>query len=267
MAIAGLASYFTVAQWLKATNPTVVAALSANRYAYIDPTWMMATMVLFPALLAQWLLLLAPGTQSARLRWRIAPLAVTIIAALGVVSAALGTGLLTSIYARFTVAYVVALATALALVSPTVWPAVARRALVGYAAVAAAAALSYNIDLFYFGRLVDRYSEPGMIDADDPATGWPPVTAGNSVRLYLKWLAGADYARDVVVPIYDNYRLTLAFYSYFRSDRRTVLYHRLDPWDGWLPYPCPVVARTMAQIRDPQDRMFLAFLGKRYCVP
>ena len=268
MAVVLLASYFTVAQWLKATNPTVAAALGANRYAYIDPSWMLATMVLFPALLAQWLLLLAPGTQSARLRWRIAPLAVTIIAVLGLVSAALGTGLLTSVYARHTAPYVVALAAALALVSPRAWPAAARRALVGYAAVAAAAILSYNVDLFYFGRVVDRYTTLGLIDIDDPAAGWPRATAENGARrTYLKWLAGSDYARDVVVPIYDWHRLALAFYSYFRSDRRTVLYHRLDRTGDWRPYPCPVVARTLAETPDPQDRMFLAFLGKHYCVP
>jgi hypothetical protein len=268
MAVVVLASYFTVAQWLKATNPTVTAALGANRYAYIDPGWMVATMVLFPALLAQWLLLLAAGTQSARLRWRIGPPAVILIGVLGVVSAALGTGLLTSVYARHTAPYILAVAVALALVAPLAWPAAARRALVAYAAVAAAAILSYNLDLLYFGRLVDRYAAPGLIDVDDPAAGWPHASAENGVRrTYLKWLAGADYARDVVVPIYDWHRLALAFYSYFRSDRRTVLSHRLDRQGDWLPYPCPAVARTLADARDPQDRMFLAFLGQKYCVP
>lgn len=269
LAVVLLASYFTVAQWLKATNPTVAAALGANRYAYIDPAWMVATMVLFPSLLAQWLLLLAPGTRSARLRWSIHPLVVTIIGGLGIVSAALGTGLLTSVYARHTAPYVLALAAALALVSPPVWPALARRALVAYAAIAAAAILSYNADLFYFGRLVDRtMTKPGLIDADDPATGWPHATAeGGGRRTYLKWMAGANYTRDVVVPIYDWHRLALAFYSYFRSDRRTVLYHRLDRQGDWLPYPCPAVVHTLAETRDPQDRMFLAFLGKNYCVP
>jgi len=268
MAVVVLAGYFTVSHWLKATNPTVLAALGTNRYAYIDPTWMLATMVLFPALAAQWLLLLAPGTQAARLRWRIAPLAVTIIAALGIVSAALGTGLLTSVYARHTAGYILALATVLALVAPATWRIAARPALLGYAAVAAAAIVSYNADLFFFGRFVDRYTTPGLVDIDDPAKGWPPITSDNAPRrTYLKWFAGTDYARDVVAPIYDWHRLALAFYSYFRSDRQTVLYHRLDRPGDWLPFPCPVVARTLADTHDTQDRMFLAFLGKNYCVP
>jgi hypothetical protein len=129
LAVVLLASYFIMGVLLKATNPTVIAAFAINRYAYIDPSWMLATMALFPALAAQWLLLIAPGTQAARLRWRIAPLAVAIIAALGVVSAALGTGLLTSTYARHTAAYILALATVLALVAPKDWFAPARRAL------------------------------------------------------------------------------------------------------------------------------------------
>jgi hypothetical protein len=268
LAVVLLASYFIMGVLLKATNPTVIAAFAINRYAYIDPSWMLATMALFPALAAQWLLLIAPGTQAARLRWRIAPLAVAIIAALGVVSAALGTGLLTSTYARHTAAYILALATVLALVAPKDWFAPARRALLGYAFVAAAAIASYNADLFFFGRLVDRYTAPGLIDIDDPAQNWPPSTNENAgPRTYLKWFAGADYTRDVVVPIYDWHRLALAFYSYFRSDRRTVLYHRLDRKGDWIPFPCPVVARTLAGSVDPQDRLFLAFLGQKYCIP
>lgn len=70
-----------------------------------------------------------------------------------------------------------------------------------------------------------------------------------------------------MVPIYDWHRLALAFYSYFRSDRRTVLYHRLDRKGDWIPFPCPVVARTLAGSVDPQDRLFLAFLGQKYCIP
>ena len=268
MAVAVLAGYFATSHWLKATNPTVVAALANNRYAYIDPTWMLATMVLFPALAAQWLLLFAPGTQSARLRWRLSATAVTIVGGLGVASAALGTGLLTSVYARHTAPYILATAAAAALVSPPDWLTSARRALMTYAAVAAAAALSYNVDLLYFGHLVDRYTTHGLVDIDDPAAGWPtPRTDNNALRNYAKWASGADYARDVVVPIYDWHRLALAFYSYFRSHRQTVLYHRLDRSGDWLPFRCPVVARTLADTDDPQDRMFLAFLGDKYCVP
>jgi hypothetical protein len=266
MAAIVLGGYGLVSLRLGATNPTVAAALAGNRYAYIDPSWMVATMVVFPALAAQWLLLLAPGTQSA-LRWRIGPRVVTVIAGLGVAAALLSTGLLTSVYARHTAPYVLALAVMLALVAPADWVAPARRTLMAYAAVAAASAVSYNIDVFYLGRLVDRYSAPGLIDIDYPAAQWPGASAESTVlRRYAKW-AAADYTRDVVVPIYDWHRLALAFYSYFRTDRRTVLYHRLDRRGDWLPFHCPVVARTLAETSDPQDRMFLAFLGQKYCVP
>jgi hypothetical protein len=269
MAVVLLAGYFVAGHWLKATNPRVLAAFAVNRYAYIDPSWMLATMALFPALAAQWLLLLAPGTQGARLRWRIAPRAIAVIAGFGVVSAALGTGLLTSVYARHTAAYIMALAAVLALVAPMAWLAPARQALLAYAVVAGTAIVSYNIDLFFFGRFTDRYAAPGLVDIDDPGNGWPVATNENSGRrTYLKWFAGADYARDVAVPIYDWHRLALAFYSYFRTDRRTVLYHHLDRPGDWLPFPCRVVARTLAETDDPQDRMFLAFfLEQKYCVP
>jgi hypothetical protein len=50
MSLLLLAAYFATSRWLPATNPTVVAALAANRYDFIDPSWMLATMVLFPAL-------------------------------------------------------------------------------------------------------------------------------------------------------------------------------------------------------------------------
>jgi hypothetical protein len=268
MAVVVLASYFIVGHWLKADNPTVIAGFAANRWSYIDPAWMVATMAMFPALAVQWLLLLAPGSEAARLRWRIAPLAVIVIAVLGVALAAFGTGLLTATYARHTAAYILALATVLALVAPQRWMVPAQRALLAYAAIAATAAASYNIDMVFFGRVVDGYTTPGLVDVDDPANTWPPTPLEPSaMRTHLKWFAGADYARDVVVPIYDWHRLALAFYSYFRSDRRTVLYHRLDRGGDWIPFPCPVVARTLAGSGDPQDRMFLAFLGRKYCVP
>jgi hypothetical protein len=267
MAIMLVLAYFATSHWLKATNPTVVAALSVNRYAFIDPTWMTATLVLFPALAAQWLLLLAPGAWSARLRPRLRPLAVWIIAALGVWCAASGTGLLTWLFARHTAPYIVALAAALALVAPAAWLTQAPRALIGYAAVIGAAIISYNVDLVYFGRAVDRYTKPGLVDIDDAAADWPrTATASHGLRNYLKWAAGADYERDVVVPIYDWHRAALAFYSFFRSGRQTVLFHRLDRRGDWLPFHCPAVARTLSDTRDPQDSAFLAFLGEKYCV-
>jgi hypothetical protein len=267
MGVLLLLAYFATSRWLKATNPTVIAALAVNRYAFIDPTWMVATLVLFPALAAQWLLLLAPGAASARLRPRFSPGAIWIIGLVGGAFAACGTGLLTWLFARHTAPYILALATALALVAPAVWLVDTRRALIAYAAVIAAATLSYNVDLLLLGRFVDRYARPGLIDIDDPAAGWlASPTANNALRNYFKWAAGDDYVRDVVVPIYDWHRAALAFYSFFRSGRQTVLFHRLDRRGDWLPFHCPAVAQTLADTRDPQDRMFLAFLGDKYCV-
>lgn len=264
-----LAGFFATSHWLKATNPTVISALSVNRYNFIDPRWMLATVAMFPALAMQWLLLIAPGTQSARLRWRISPIAVLIFAALGVWFAAAGTGLLTWLYTRHTAPYVLALAVAFALVSPLVWLDHARRPLMAYAAVLGVAAISYNVDLFLFGRFVDRYTAPGFVDVGDPASGWPPLDRGTyGIRSYLKWAAGADYQRDVVVPIFDRYRVTLAFYSFYRSDRRTILFHPLGSRGDWLPFHCAAITRTLAGgNHDPQDRRFLTFLGEHYCVP
>jgi hypothetical protein len=268
MCVLLLAAFFATNHWLKATNPTVVAALAVNRYNFIDPRWMLATMVVFPALAAQWLLLIAPGTQAARLRWRISPIAVVVIAAFGLWFAAAGTGILTWLYTRHTAPYILALAVAFALVSPGEWLAQARRPLMVYAAILCVAAISYNVDLFLFGRFVDRYTAPGLTNVDDPASGWPrPFRDPHGTHNYLKWAAGADYQRDVVVPIYDWYRVTLAFYSFYRSDRQTILFHPLGRRGEWLPFHCSSITRTLAGNHDPQDQKFLAFLGKHYCIP
>lgn len=269
MTVLLLAAYLATSRWLSATNPTVLAALAVNRYDFIDPSWMLTTLVLFPALAAQWLLLLAPGTQSARLRWRLSPRAILIVAALGLWFAAAGTGLLTWLLARHTAPYVLALAMVLALASPSVWLIQARRPLMLYAAIAAVAAISYNVDLFLFGRFVDRYLTPGVVDVEALRSApWPPQYAGPAgVRGYFKWAAGPDYLRDVVVPTYDWYRVTLAFYSFFRSNRQSVLYHPLGGPGDWLPFDCATVARTLTRVHDPQDQMLLTFLGERYCVP
>jgi hypothetical protein len=264
-----LLAYAATSRFLPATNPTVIVTLAANRYDFIDPSWMMATIVLFPAFAALWLLLLAPGTQSAGLRWRVGWPAIVAIAALGVWFAAACTGPLAWVYARHTAGYVLALALALALVWPSRWVEQARRPLMAYAVVIAAAVISYNVDLFVFGRFVDAHAKPGAIDVDeDSSVGWPPrLTGVSAMRSYFKWGAGADYQRDVVVPLYDWYKLTLAFYSYFHSDRQSILFHEMRRHGDWIPYSCPAVARTLALPHDPQDRWFLSFLGSHYCVP
>ncbi|MGQ0582407.1 MAG: hypothetical protein ACT4O6_10755 [Reyranella sp.] len=261
-----IVAYFVTSRWLSATNPTVLAALAVNRYDYLDPRWMAATMVLFPLLPALWLLLIAPGLQSARLRWRIAPLAVLIIAAFGLWFAAASTGPLTWIYARHTAPHILALALALAVASPSIWLAHAQRPLMLYAAVAAVAAISYNADLFAFGRFVDRHMRPGMVDVDRlQPVPWPPrYTVPTAERILFKWAAEPDYVRDVVVPTYDWHRVTLAFYSFFRSDRQSILYHQLGRPGDWLPYECATVERVKP--RDEQDSAFLTFLSRNYCV-
>lgn len=265
MSVLLIAAYFATNRWLSATNPTVLAALAVNRYDYINPKWMLATLGLFPTLAALWLLLLAPGTRSARLRWRISPLAALIIAALGLWFAAATTGLLTWLYARHTAPHILAMALALAVASPSIWLAHAQRPLMLYAAVAAVAAISYNADLFAFGRFVDRHTRPGMVDVDRlQPVPWPPrYTMPTGAGAYFKWMSEPDYVRDVVVPTYDWYQVTLAFYSFFRSDRQSVLYHQLGP-GSWLPYDCATVDRVKA--RDERDKAFLIFISRNYCV-
>ena len=264
MSVLLLAAYLATSRWLPATNPTVLPALAVNRYNYVDPRWMLATMVLFPALAMLWLLLLAPGTQSARLRWRISPLAVLIIGAVGLWFAAASTGLLTWLYARHSEPHVLALALVLALVSPSIWLAQAQRPLMLYAAIAAVAVISYNVDLFLFGRFVDRHMAPGVVDVDKQSVPWSTRFVAPTARIYFKWAAGPDYVRDVVVPTYDWYQVTLAFYSFFRSDRQSILFHRLGRPGEWLPYNCATVDPVRAS--DEQDKFFLTFLSKNYCV-
>jgi len=267
LAVLLLAAYFAASRWLAATNPTVLLAVARIRHDYIDPGWMLATLALFPSLAALWLLLLAPGTRSARLRWRFSPLAVWIIAGLGVWFAAAGTWLLFWLYARHTAGYILVLAAALALVQPSVWIVEARRPLALYAAVMATAFLSYNVDLFLFGRYVDRHAPKGLVNVEEPqALPWPPQYKGPAgARIYFKWGAEPDYVRGVVVPGFDWYRVTLAFYSFFRSDRQGILFHPLGRTGDWLPYECGPVERARARPHDAPDRMLLDFLADRYC--
>lgn len=249
------------------SNPTILFQQGLNRYDYVDPVWMMRTFFLFPMLPAVWLLLLAPGLESARLRWRLPPSAIWILGALGLWFAAAGTGLLTWLYARHTAPHVLAVTLALALVAPAAWLASARRPLLLCAAIAATAAVSYNVDLFLFGRFVDRHLQTGIVDVATPSVAWPsPMTGAYGMRSYLKWAAGPDYQRDVVVPIYDWYEVTLAFYSFFRSDRQAILFHALDRRGAWLPFECGPLAAVQRQPHDARDQMLMTFLMQHYCV-
>lgn len=268
MSLILIVAYFATSRWLPATNPTVFAAQAANRYDAINPLWMLATMTRFPMLATFWLLLLAPGATTAALRWRLAPLAVMIVAAIGLWFAANGTGLLTYVYSRHTAAPVLTVAVALALAaSATAWLTEARRPLMLYAAIASVAALSYSYDLLLYGRSVDRSLRPGIVDIDGPQReSWPTWQRQSSnARIYFKWAAEPDYVHDVVVPDYGRYRLSLAFYSFFRSDRHSVLFHRL-PETEWIPFECRPVDRALMDARDDLDRRFLAFLREHYCV-
>jgi hypothetical protein len=220
-------------------------------------------------LAALWLLLLAPGANALGLRWRASPAAVLVIAAFGLWFAVNGVTQVTWGTTRHAAVHVLALALALAVTAPAAaWTAQASRALGLYAAIVVAGALSYSVDMTLLERYVEHRLAPGYVDAEtlrNPA--WPPprpvVTLG---RVAFKWTAGADYVRDVVVPDYDWYLLTLAFQSFFLSDRTDVLFHRIAE-TGWVPFECPPVRRALAQPHDAHDTAFLRFvLDTGYCV-
>lgn len=264
-----MAMYMATADAFGATNPTITSQHEAHRFDYVNPMWMLATLALFPVLAALWLLLLAPGLTSVRARWRLAPTAVLIVTAFGLWFAVNGTSLLTYIFARHTAGAALALALALALASPApTWLAEARRPLMLFAAVTAAAAISYTYDLWLYGRALERSLKPGIVDVDGPHAESQPVWKAHSsnMRIYFKWAAGNDYVRDVVVPDYSRYRLGLALQSFFRSERQSVMFHRL-PETEWIPFECAPVERQLRSPRDELDRRFLMFLAEHYCVP
>jgi hypothetical protein len=266
------AGYFALAGLVPPSNPTVAAQHAMAKYDYIDPVWMLATLAYFPMLAVLWILLLAPGLESAALRWRFAPLATVAVGAIGAWFAFNGTNSLTWIFARQTAPYVLALALALALASPaSTWLAAARLPLTLFAAIIALAAVSYTIDLALFGRVVDAKLAPQVsVAASMPGfseikLGPPPATR-TSARIYFKWNAAPDYVRDIVLPDYGDRRVTFAFYTFFRSDRRAVLYRRLGLAGEWIPFECAPVDRALTAARDDIDRRFLRFLRERYCV-
>jgi hypothetical protein len=269
MAVLLLAAYGGTSHLWPSTNPTILAMQGASSRDYLDPVWMVTTLVLFPVLAALWLLLLAPGLASVNARWRLPPWAIAVVGVVGLWFAANATSLYTYLFARHTVTHVLALALALALAAaPQDWLAQARRPLLWCAAIATAGALSYNVDVFLFGRFVERHLAPGVTDVDrEAATVWPRPVARDlfEARFYFKWAAGTDYARDVVMPDYERYRQVLAFESFFRSGRQSVLFHRL-PKGHWVPFTCAPVERAEARARDEADRRFLAFLHANYCV-
>ncbi len=269
MAVLLLGAYVATSHLWPSTNPTIVAMQGASSRDYLDPVWMLTTLALFPMLAALWLLLLAPGLESVNRRWRLPSWVITGVGMLGLWFAANATTLYTYLFARHTVSHVLALALVLALATPPQdWLEQACRPLIWCAAIATAAALSYNVDVFLFGRFVDRHLVPSVTNVDRiAATPWPrPVARGLfEPRFYFKWAAGDDYVRDVVMPDYERYRQVLAFESFFRSNRQSVLFHRL-PQGHWVPFVCAPVDRAIARAHDEADRRFLVFLGENYCV-
>ena len=129
-----------------------------------------------------------------------------------------------------------ALALVLALPAPAAWLRRAERPLILFAAIVAASALSFNLDLWLFGRFVDRALRPGIVDAATLPAPWPskrpePVAG----RILFKFGVGEEYVRDGVMPSYDWSRIPLAFHTYFRSDRQGVLSETAAPRsDGGL---------------------------------
>jgi hypothetical protein len=94
----------------------------------------------------------------------------------------------------------------------------------------------------------------------------PPSIGLVPTRIYFKWAAGQDYVRDVVVPDYGGGRMTFAFYTFFRSARRVVLFRPLDRRGEWIPFECAPVDRALGGAYDVVDGRMLRFLRERYCV-
>jgi hypothetical protein len=186
--------------------------------------------------------------QAQNNEYRIQSSSFALLAVFGLWSAAAGTNLLTYLAARHTAPYVLALAVTLALAAPARWLEESRRGLLLYAAIAVIAAASYASDLMLFGRYVDQRMAPGYHNVERlPAEPWPePYLKSSLAHMAFKWGAGPDYVRDVVVPTYDWYRITLAFISFFRSDRQSVLFHPAGRPGDWLPFECEGVRAAAA---------------------
>ena len=230
MAVSLLVAYELTSTFLPPTNPSIIDALGAGRYDYVDLGWMLATLFIFPMLAALWLLQLAPRIAASNARWYVPWPANAVVGVLGLWFAANTTSLLTPIFARQSAVYVLALAVALAFAAPPAWSVHARRPLMWFAAITAVAAVSYNIDLWLFGCFVDRHLEPGVVNVDAPGRSpWPLQRRREAMdtSTFFKWTAKPDYVRDVVLPDYQRYYQALAFYSFFRSDGRSVLFHRI----------------------------------------
>ncbi|HZX85679.1 MAG TPA: hypothetical protein VFF19_19055 [Reyranella sp.] len=264
--------YLATAPMWAPSNPTIAAQHTGARFDYVDPLWMFATLGLFPLLASLWLLMLAPGLESTAARWRLSRTAVLVVGAIGLWFAVSGTNILTWIFARQTAPYVLALALALALASPArAWFDAARRALAVFAVLMAVASTSYTVDLALFARAAEARLAP--LEAGDSTPRFvefgrsPSPAVGTVIRGTFKWAGGEDYVRDVVVPDYGGQRMTFAFYTFFQSNRRVVLFPALDRSGEWVPFECAPVDRALAKPYDAVDARMLRFIRERYCVP
>ncbi|MPZ31268.1 MAG: hypothetical protein GEV13_09780 [Rhodospirillales bacterium] len=272
MGVLVTAGYFATSALWPATNPTLAGQLQGGQYNYVNPLWMLGTFGFFPVLAVFWLLLLAPGLDGTAARWRLSRTVLVILAVVGLWFAFNGTNVLTWIFARSTAPVVLAVALCLALASPAAtWQEAARRPLMIFAAIMATAAVSYGIDLFLFGRASDARLAP-LIGADGPAPhvaalGPPsPPPVQRPLQVFFKWLAAPDYVRDIINPYYGGERMTFAFYSFFRSDRRAVLYKLLDKKREWVPFSCTAVDGALKRPHDAIDIRMLRFIREHYCV-
>ena len=267
-----IAVYLATAGMWAPTNPTIAAQHTGAKFDYLDPLWMAATLGLFPLLAALWLLMLAPGLEGTAARWRLSRTAVLAVGVIGLWFAVNGTNILTWIFARQTAPYVLALALALALASsPAAWLAAARRPLALFAILMAVASVSYAVDLALFSRAAE--ARLGPLQANDPTPPrfveiprTPLPAVGTAIRGTFKWAGGEDYVRDVVVPDYGGQRMTFAFYTFFQSNRRVVLFPALDRRGEWVPFECAPVDRALARPHDAIDERMLRFIREHYCV-
>ena len=264
--------YFATSALWPATNPTLAGALQGGQYNYVDPLWILGTFGFFPMLAVFWLLLLAPGLDGTAARWRLSKRALVILAVIGLWFALNGTNILTWIFARSTAPVALAAALCLALASPpATWLQAARQPLLIFAAIMATAAVSYGVDLFLFGRAADARLAP-LMAADGPAPNVAPMgppsppPAQQPLQVVFKWLAAPDYVRDIINPYYGSERMTFAFYSFFRSDRRAVLFKPLDKKREWVPFMCTATDEALKRPHDAIDIRMLRFIREQYCV-
>jgi hypothetical protein len=139
------------------------------------------------------------------------------------------------------------------------------------AVIMGVATLSYTVDLTLFAHAVEARLAP--LEAHDTTPPRfveidrsPPPAVRATARGYFKWMAGEDYVRDVVVPDYGGDRMTFAFYTFFQSGRRVVVFRPLDRPGEWIPFECAPVDRALGAARDDIDKRMLRFLRERYCV-